>query len=290
MYDAIRMPLEQLEYFALLTTDEKHLPLAEAAASIARIEYPGLLLGSVEDELDQMVWRLRQKVSPNASAIQKIWMINQFLYEDLKFRGIADVEESPDFSCINMVLKNRLGSECVLATIYLELASALNLQCRGIIFPERFFVKIRFKRNNNVAAEVIIDPATGQSLTMDHIHALLAPYKQSHGLTDEFDIPGELFLEPATKKEMLVAMLGNLRDAYFEQEDWTHLIKTLDFLITLYPQHIENYRERGYALIKKGLHHKAMHDLEYYLQHVQPQFAHDADIVSRQLELLRNTH
>lgn len=290
MYDTIRMPLEPMEYFALLTADEKHLPLAEAAASIAQIEFPGLLLSHVEDELDQMIWRLQQKVSPDVSAIQKILMINHFLYEDLKFRGIADVEESPDFSCIHMVLKNRLGSECVLAAIYLELTNALNLQGQGIVFPERIFVKIRFKRNNNVPAEVIIDPATGQSLNMDHIHTLLAPYKRSHGLTGDFDIPSDLFLEPATKKELLAVMLGNLRDAYFEQEDWTHLIKTLDYLIALYPQHIENYRERGYALIKTGLHHQAAHDLEYYLQHVQPQFAHDTEIVSQQLDLLRHAH
>lgn len=286
--DSIRTPLGCLDYFSLLVADEKHLPLMEALASIAQIAEPDLTIFSIDHELDHLAQRIKSRIPADASVLQKIWFLNHFLYEELRLRGIANAKESPDFSCIHKVLKDRIGTDYLLAAIYLEFASCLQLKAKGILFPGRFLVKISFHRNNNLPTDIIIDPQTGLSLNMNNLQNLLEPYKQSHGLVDEFDIPTDLFLESATKKELLAGVLTHLRDAYLEEEDWPHLTQALDYLIALYPRHFENYRERGFALMRLGFKHKAASDFEYYLQNIPSQSKHDADYVAQQLESLRD--
>lgn len=289
MHNSIRTPLNQLDYFALLIADEKRLPLLEALASIAKITYPNLKLALIDNEFDFLAQRICSKVPADASALQKIWFLSHFLYEELQLRSIANVKESPDFSCINKVLRDRIGTDYILAAIYLELAHVLKLKAKGVIFPGRFLIKVCFCRNNHMPVEVIIDPQTGLSLSMKKLHDLLSPYKENHGLIDEFDIPMDLFLEAATQKELLACVLNDLRDACLEEENWPNLTQTLDYLIVLNPRDLENYRERGFALLRQGLKHKAETDLEYYLQHAPRQSTYDFDYVTQQLQALRDT-
>ncbi|RUS67220.1 hypothetical protein CUZ56_01162 [Saezia sanguinis] len=288
MSDTLRAPVNSLEYFALLVSEEESLPLAETLANIAQIEYPELRLSDIADELDQLAKRAQRKVPVSTPVLQKIWLFNQFLYKDMHFKGAKQTTDDPDLSCINMVLKTRQGAGIILAAIYIEIAGQLHLQARGVAFPEHFLVKIRLNRPNGAPGEVIIDPLTGRSLNMEDIHALLMPFKKQHGLVDEFDIPSDLFLESAPKKDMVAGILAHLRATYMEHEDWPRLIQVLDRLITLNPEHIENYRERGFALIKQGQPQQAAIDLEHYLQHARLQIVNDTDMVMQQLTLLRN--
>lgn len=287
MNDSIRTPLNHLDYFSLLVADEKHLPLLEALASIAQIAYPDVKPTSLDNEFDRLVKRLQSRLSRDASALQRIWLLNHFLYEELQLRSVSNATESPDFSCINKVLRDRIGTDYLLGALYLEFASALKLKARGIIFPERFLIKISICRNHDVA-EVIIDPQTGLSLNANNLHQMLIPHIQSQGLVDDFDIPTDLFLESATKKELLAGVLTHLRDAYLEEENWSTVTYVLDYLITLHPQHLENYRERGFALVRQGLRYQAASDFEYYLQHAPEQSGYDIDYVTQQLQELRD--
>lgn len=290
MSDTLRTPISSLEYFALLVSEEASLPLPETASNIAQIEYPALILFSVADELDQLCKRTQRKIASDTPTLQKIWQLNQFFYKEMHFQGVSGIQEDIDLSCINMVLKTRRGTDILLAIIYMEIATALRLKARGIAFPGHFLVKIRLNRPNGLPAEVIIDPTNGKSLNMEDIKTLLEPYKKSHGLIDEFDIPSDLFLESATPKEMVASMLSHMRALYLEQHDWHHLIQVLDRLIVLQPEHIENYRERGYALIKHGQPQQAIIDLEHYLQHARAQLMADEEQVKQQLNTLRNSN
>lgn len=290
MSDSLRTPINALEYFALLVAQEDSLPLAETAAYIAQIEYELLSFSEVADALDQLVQQAQLKIAADSSALQKIWLLNQFLYKDLGFEGHNVTSSNVALSCINWVLKTHRGTDVLLAIIYLEVASALGLKARGIAFPEHFLIKIRLSRPQGAPAEVIIDPMNGKSLNMEDIQVLLTPYKKEHGLVDEFDIPSDLFLETASKKDMVGNVLSTLRASYTQQEEWALLVKVLDRLIMLYPEHIENYRERGFALIKQGLPEQAAIDLEYYLKQAKQQLVSDADIVKQQLTTLRNLH
>lgn len=290
MTDTLRAPATSLEYFSLLVAEEKEVPVGEALANIAQIEYPGLNLQDIADEFDQLIARMRRKIPAETPILQKIWRLNQLLYQTLQFSAPSASQDDPDLLCINIALKTRRSATAVLAVIYMELASALGLCVRCITFPDHPLIKIRLQRPDGTPGEVIIDPDNGKSLSMEDIRALLSPYKIQHGLVDDFDIPSDLFLEAASRKDIIGNVLASLRDIYLAQEDWPHLTEALDRLIMLNPEHIEHYRERGFALIKQGHPQQAAIDLEHYVQHARLQLASDVDSILQQLQLLRNPH
>lgn len=284
-----RAPIDSLEYFALLVADEAELPLAEAAVNIAQIEYPELQPGHIANTFDQLAQTIRQNINSHLSALHKIGILNEFLYQDMNFRGNSyQTHENIDLSCINFALESKRGSDAIMSIIYLELAKELQLKARGVLFPNQILIKIRLTRPNGHPAEVIINPLTGKSLNMEDIQQLLAPFKNEHGLIGEYDIPCDLFLETASPKDIIANVLFKMKLVYQEQCEWTSFIKVLDRLIVLQPDHIDNYRERGYAFIKNGLPHKAITDLEHYLQHARTQFVSDAHVVEQELNQLRS--
>jgi Uncharacterized conserved protein len=283
-----RTPIDSLEYFALLVAGETELPLAETAANIAQIQYPELSLSDIANKLDQLTQNLQCSIKGNLSTLHKIGSLNEYLYQDLNFRGNSyDTHNNIDLSCINFALECKRGSDAIMSIIYLEVANALQLQARGIIFPKQILIKIRLLRPNGLPAEVIISPLTGKSLNMEDIQQLLAPFKNQHGLIGEYDIPCDLFLETATSKDIITNILFQMKSVYQNQDAWSPLIQVLDRLIVLQPDHIDNYRERGYAHIKNKQPQKAITDLEHYLQHARTQFVSDAHIIEQELNLLR---
>ncbi|MGL4668348.1 MAG: tetratricopeptide repeat protein [Saezia sp.] len=284
-----RTPIDALEYFALLVADETKTPLAEVAANIAQVEYPQLSLDCVANHFDLLVQKFCMRIKSTVPPLQKIGMLNEYLYQEMNFRGHNHkIHDNIDLSCINFALECKQGSDAMMSIIYLEIANALKLQARGIIFPEQVLIKIRLTRPTGHPAEVIINPSSGKSLNAEDIQQLLAPFKNKHGLIGEYDIPCDLFLETASSKDIITHALFQMKGFYHAQCKWPSLIQILDRLIILQPDHIDNYRERGYAHIKIGRPQKAITDLEHYLQHARIQFVGDAHIVEHDLSQLRN--
>ena len=284
-----RTPIDSLEYFALLVATEAEVPLAETAASIAQIQYPELSLNEIANKLDQLTQNIQPQVKNTLSTLSKIGALNEYLYQDMRFRGRRyDTHDNIDLSCINCALECKRGSDAIMSIIYLEVARTLQLQARGIIFPEQILIKIRLLRSNGQPAEVIINPLTGTSLNMADIQQLLAPFKTEHGLIDEYDIPCDLFLETATSKDIIANILYQMKIAYQNQQAWTPLTQVLDRLIILQPNFIDNYRERACTHIKNKQHQKAIIDLEHYLQHARTQLVTDTHLIEQELNLLRS--
>ena len=270
-----------LQYFTSLVESDEHFPLLEAAVSLAMDEYPDLDVQQVLGDVDQLLARLKRRLPADAPALQKLRSLNQFFFHDLGFAGNINDYYDPDNSYVNAVLKTRRGIPITLAVVWLELASGLGLNARGVAFPGHFMVKVNMPKG-----QVVIDPFSGQSLSRDELAGRLVPYKQRAGRDEDLDMPIGLYLQSATPRDIIGRMLRNLKDIHKNQEDWQRLIAVEDRLIVLHPEAWTEYRDRGLAWAVQGQADRAVPDLEKYLAMAED--AQDLDAVASRLAQLRH--
>jgi len=273
-----------LEYFASLVHSDADFPLLEAAISLAQDEYPDLSVQQVLGDVDQLLARLKRRLPADAGSLQRLRVLNQFVYRDLNFAGNFNNFMDPDNSYVHVVLRTRLAIPISLAVIWLELAQGIGLKVRGISFPGHFMVKV-----NLTEGQVVIDPLTGKSLSREELCERLAPFQELSGFEEEQELPLGLYLQAAPARDIIARMLFNLKDIHAAQEDWGRLIAVLDRLIVLLPQAWPEYRDRGLAHAEAGHRGHALEDLETYLANEQTAADRSA-IASRVADLRRTTH
>ena len=269
-----------LEYFASLVQSDEHFPLLEAAVSVAQDEYPDLDVQQVLGDVDQLLARVKRRLPADASALQRLRVLNQFFFRDLNFGGNINDYYDPDNSYLNAVLKTRRGIPITLAVLWLELAGGMGLNARGVAFPGHFMVKVNLPKG-----QVVIDPFSGQSLSREELAERLEPFRQRSGMVDEFEVPIGLYLQSVPSREIIARMLRNLKEIHKTQQDWQRLIAVQDRLILLHPEAWPEYRDRGLALAEHGESSRAVPDLEVYLAHADD--ALDLDAIADRVAQLR---
>jgi regulator of sirC expression with transglutaminase-like and TPR domain len=269
-----------LEYFASLVADDDTLSLTEAAVSLAQDEYPELDAQAVLADIDALADRLRRRIPADAVPVQRLRYLNRYFFHELGFAGNVNDYYDASNSYLHRVLETRRGIPISLAVLYIELATQIGLAARGVSFPGHFLVKLRMPRG-----EVVIDPFTGHSLSREDLDELLAPYRRSHGLTGEFEVPLGLFLQSAPARDVVARMLRNLKEVHRGAEDWGRLLAVMNRLVILLPQAWEERRDRGLVLAEIGDHVAAGDDLEVYLKHCPDASDHRA--LTDQLRELR---
>lgn len=254
-----------LSYFAALVQDDAQLPLLEAAISLGQDEDPALDVQQVLLDVDHLAQRLRRRLPDRADVLQRIQGLNRFFFGELGFGGNRNDYYAADNSYIHRVLRTRLGIPVSLAVLWLELAHAVELPAEGIGFPAHFLVQVRVGEGR-----IVIDPFTGQGLRLDDLRERLDELSLGGVLPlppQPGPLPLSLFLEPATPRQILARMLGNLQQLHRSHSDWQRLLAVQERLVTLLPQAWAEYRNRGLALAELGQHDRARADLRLYLQH-----------------------
>jgi regulator of sirC expression with transglutaminase-like and TPR domain len=79
------MPTQQLDYFTSLVAEDEHFPLTEAAIAVAQHAYPDLDVQGVLDKLDQLGNKLKSRVTPDTSPVQRLQILKHFFYTELGF-------------------------------------------------------------------------------------------------------------------------------------------------------------------------------------------------------------
>ncbi|SDV49429.1 Regulator of sirC expression, contains transglutaminase-like and TPR domains [Chitinasiproducens palmae] len=267
-----------LDYFATLVGDDESLPLTEAAMSLAQDAYPDLDLQGTLADIDTIALRLRRRLPDDAGASRKLAALLQFFYRELGFAPNRNDFYDPDNSHLNMVLRKRRGIPISLAVLFIELAEQIGLKVSGVSFPGHFLLRATLP-----SGEVVLDPMTGISLSESRLIEMLEPY-MTQG-RESVSSALEALLKPATAREILARMLGNLKMIYAQTERWQRLLSVQQRLVILLPENIEERRDRGFAFARLDYLRLAQEDLERYIE-ARPN-AEDATVVEAQLAELR---
>ena len=254
-----------LDYFASLVGSDEHFPLLEAAASIAQIEEPELDMELVLEEVERMVERVRSRMLTDADDLTRLAVLNHVFYKDMGFGLNANDYYAPRNSFVHEVLRTRRGIPVSIAVIWLELAQELRLNAHGISFPGHFLVKVALE-----SGLVVLDPATGESLGIDHLSERLEPYRDEEDQRlkpdlDEGETPLGLYLQSCPPRDVLTRMLRNLKEIYQTQQDWPACLAVLDRILVLWPEAWAERRDRGLVHAELGNAGQALSDLQAYL-------------------------
>lgn len=254
-----------LNYFAALVSSDEHFPLLEAAASIALIDEPELDVELVLEEVERMVDRVRSRMISSADDLTRLAVLNHVFYKDMGFGLNANDYYAPRNSFVNEVLRTRRGIPVSLSVIWLEMAQELGLRAHGIAFPGHFLVKVALD-----SGLVVLDPATGESLGIDHLSERLEPFRDQEDQLlkpdlDEGETPLGLYLQSCPPRDVLTRILRNLKEIYQTQQDWPACLAVLDRILVLWPESWAERRDRGLVHAELGNAGQALSDLQAYL-------------------------
>jgi regulator of sirC expression with transglutaminase-like and TPR domain len=267
-------PTTPLDYFALLVKSDENFPLLEAAIAVAQDEYEHLDVQEVLGSVDQLSAKLQRKMPADAPPLQKLHILNRFFYMELGFAGNVNDYYAPDNSYLNAVLKTRKGLPITLAIIWLELAASVGVKASGVNFPGHFLIKIALPQG-----QVIMDPLDARSLGGHELAQRLETLHKNLGLEGDFEVPFGLYLQDASRRDIVTRLLRNLKEIYRADTDWDRMVCVQNRLITLLPEAWHEYRDRGLALAKLRRTEEAVVDLDLYLHN-------DMDLSDREMVLL----
>lgn len=273
-----------LQYFASLVAEDSGFSLLEAAVAIAQDEYPRLDPQAVLAEIDALADKLKRRIPADAVALQRLRFLNRYFFKELGFAGNVNDYYDARNSYLHQVLATRRGIPITLALLYIEFASQIGLDARGVSFPGHFLVKLRMHTGSQ-QGEVVIDPFTGHSLSREELDERLQPYRRQQGLEGDFDVPLGLFLQAAPARDVVARMLRNLKEIHRSAEDWPRLLAVQHRLVILLPDAWEERRDRGLAYAELGQLGMAADDVEAYLAH-RPR-ADDGAALRERLDELR---
>jgi regulator of sirC expression with transglutaminase-like and TPR domain len=238
--------------------------LAPAALVIARVECPRLDPEPYIARLDAMGDAARRVVERRASSSGDmsqqcgVKALNQYLFEELQFTGNREKYEDPRNSCLNEVLERRTGIPLTLSIVYMEVARRAGLQVDGINFPGHFLVRCA---PTDTGHQLVIDPFHSGALLSEHNCRLLL---QKHvGSEVAFS---RALLAPATRTQILVRMLLNLKRIYVHMRSFPQARDITELLLTLTPSALSELRDRGLLAYQLNDVTSALRDLQAYLK------------------------
>jgi len=273
------MTLTPLEYFSSLVRQDDSIPLFESALALGQDAYPDLDFSACQIEMDTLALKLKQRLSADASHIQKLRMLNHFFFQELAFAGNINNYYDPDNSYIHRVITSRRGIPISLAVVYMELGQQIGLNMKGISFPGHFLMKLSVQ-----SGDIVLDPMNGSSLSREELEERLEPYLEQQEYGDE--LPLAAYLRAAHPREILTRMLRNLKAIFTDAQRWQHVLDVQERLVILLPDEITERRDRGLAYANMAEPQAALDDLEAYLA-LRPD-AEDADIMREKLPELRH--
>jgi regulator of sirC expression with transglutaminase-like and TPR domain len=242
--------------------------LAAPAFLIARIEYPRLEIGPYLERLDRIgdaaCYRVLRDPGPDAALAERVTTLNQYLFDELGFFGNREHYEDPRNSCLNEVLDRRTGIPITLSVIYIEVARRAGVRAEGINFPGHFLVRV-LEAADGPGAGLIVDPFHAGAVLDEHDCRLLL--HRHMGGAAAFDAN---LLAPATRRQILVRMLLNLKRLYVRMRSFPQARQVTDLLLALSPSSLAELRDRGLLAYHMNDFTAALRDLEKYLRLFRP--------------------
>jgi regulator of sirC expression with transglutaminase-like and TPR domain len=262
---AIEAPVKTLAEQIAEAADRPGPDLAAPAFLVARIEYPHLDPGPYLDRLEQWGDEAAQAVAadPGAEAplAVRIDAVNRYLFGTLGFSGNRERFDDPRNSCLNEVMDRKTGIPITLALVYIEVARRAGIRAEGVNFPGHFLVRcLQDGRTDDPGAGLIVDPFHGGAILNEaDCRQLLEPH-----LSEAAFEPA--LLARATRRQILVRMLLNLKKLYVKMHSFPQARATTDALLALQPSSLADLRDRGLLAYHMNDFAYALRDLEEYLK------------------------
>lgn len=208
---------------------------------------------------------------------QIIEIINEFMFKEKEFRSNIHDYQNPMNNFLNVVLEKKIGIPITLSIIYISLGNSINFRLYPINFPGHFLVKHILDENRN---EIIIDPFNQGRIMDDYslknILDRFFPYQKI--------LVTKSLLEKTTLSYVIIRLLNNLKESFFEIQEFERLNIANEMILSIEPQNSHAIRDKGIILYNENPQ-KAEELLIKYLE-LEPE-ANDADSILNTIKNLR---
>ena len=264
------------EFAREIERPEEDIDLARVALLVAREEYVQLPVERYLVRLDMLAEEARDRLGSESAPPVVLTETLRNLFGVRKLRGNRNHYHDPRNSFLNDVLDRGLGIPLTLGFILLETGWRLDLPLEGVNFPGHFLVRYR-----GAAVEFLIDPFHGGKVRLrSEAQKIL---DRQHGGVVQLD---DRHLRTATKQDMIVRLLLNLKGIYHRTRDHARALAAVERILIVRPTAPTQIRDRGYLLAQLGRAQEAVTQLETYLTFAPA--ARDVQRVEALVHELRN--
>lgn len=258
-----------------LARSEAEMNLARAALLVAMEEYPQLPVDLYLARIDQIAEEVKDRLACETAPLVVLNDVIETLYVRRSLKGNRKSYYDPRNSFLNDVLDRGLGIPLTLGLVLLEVGWRLDLPLEGVAFPGHFLV--RYKGDE---VDLLIDPFDSGTIRFeDQAQEIL---DQVYGGVVRLQ---DQFLRTASKREMLIRLLTNLKSLYVKVGDHPRALAAVERILMITPTAPAESRSRGVLLARMGRREEAVDQLEAYLR-VSPAAA-DEGRVRKMLRELR---
>jgi regulator of sirC expression with transglutaminase-like and TPR domain len=258
---------------ARIQRDDESVGLFEAALRLAAEFQPGVALEPARAELARLGAEAARTVPANGPPAARAGSLLDYLHTGCGFRGNETQYDDPRNSFLPDVLARRTGIPITLAIVAIEVGARAGLALCGVSFPGHFLARSASE------PPVLLDAFHGRVLDAEGSTALL---RRALGPGAALE-PGHF--EPATTRDVLIRMLGNLKHGYASRQEWVRAVDCCDRILLLAPGAAGELRDRGLLYEQLECFGPALEDLERFLA-LAPR-APEADALRARVEALR---
>lgn len=251
---------------------EGGLNLARAGLLFAQSHYPNLDCATYLRQIDQIASDISARLDGENAANERLALMNAYLFTELGFAGNTDNYYDPRNSFLNEVLDRRIGLPISLSVLYLEIAQRLAIPARGIAFPGHFLIGVTTE-----AGDLIVD-AFDNGAHLPRAQFIQRLRERSPG--DRSLQALERALGPASKRDILLRQLRNLKAVYSELGDVEKTLNITNHLLVTQSDLMPELLERASLFDSLGYAPGAITDYERALQ-ILPAGIDQQDIVDR---------
>jgi len=196
--------------------------LEEAIFLISSFEYPEIDFDNYKMLIDKMASDIGKKIGSDSeiclTPMEKIEMVNQYLFEEKGFRGNTENFFDPDNSYLNRVIDRKTGIPISLSILYILIAKRLGLPVSGVNLPAHFIIKYKCPED-----EFFIDPYNKGKIILKNEAICFLKFL---GIQEEKyeTVP---FLMAAKDRDIVARAINNLVNIYDKKQDREKVLQLL---------------------------------------------------------------
>ncbi len=243
------------EFAKLVGGRDDEIDLTRGALLIAAADNAELDVDAYMHEVDRIAKRIRATLPESATDADKLAAMKKDLFEEQGFHGSRHDYDHRANSYLNEVLDDREGLPITLAVLFIEVGRRLEVPVVGIGLPRHFVVRHLPTSGPGPIIDVF---DRGKEMSVDDAKAKVAKLSEM-----EWD---DRFLEPSTRRSILVRMLRNLFGNARDAEDFERMLRYTELVLVLTPDSASDRYYRAALCLQTQRLKQARADAEWLLE------------------------
>ena len=211
--------------------------LLQGMLIINKYQYPDLDEQKIINQIEDIKRDIWMQLIYEMSAVEKVKLINDVIYETHGFSGNTSNHQDPQNSYLSQVLESKKGNQILLAVIYSIISQKLDIPIYGVNLPQHFvlaYVDEELAEHNNTSENDF------ENRILFYINAFnkgfLFGRKDVDGFLKQLNLkPQQHFYEPCSNVEIIQRVLRNLISAY-EKLSAVDKVAEVEEMLGIFPE------------------------------------------------------